>query len=819
MAGNRKLDERELLAAIMAKEGRAYGYGDGALAITRADAIRSFLAKIDITVPEGRSAIQSTDVRDTVLWLMPQILRTIFSGDEMVRFNPLSPQDEGQAKQETEFVNWVMLERNDAFREFSAFVQDALLVGTGYAKVWWETREDVLVERYFGKSDDELAMLMDDEDVEVSEHTERVDEDALAAQRQQLQGLQAQMAQVAQAAAQDPNAAQQLQQMQAQYDALRKQPKPKLHDLVLRRKRKIEYAKYTAIPPEEIMVGAESRHVPAQDLTFIQHRSEKSLSDIRQMGYEVPDDIGDWFGDTDPRYSQEELARNRYATEYMPHDNMDAADPASRHVVLRESWIRIDWDGDGIAELRRVTHVGFKVLLNEETDHVPIVPFVAIPLAHRHHGIGMYEILRDLTLARQEIIRSYIDGLKAQVRPRMALDQQRTNIDDLLVARANGLVRVQGDPQSALMPLPVAPVGDMAMQGLQWMDQWQATATGINPQMTAGQSIDAAALNETALGMSQQLSMALARVENITRSLVDGVRDLVQLIHALTLKHASKADHIKLNNQWVLVDPRTWVKRDSMTVTVGLGSGTREMRAQQLMTFINLLTDKVAPTGAANAQNLYNATARLVNELGYRNADEFVTNPAQNPPAPPPEDPLVQAQKIKSQSDQTIKQAELRSKQGEAAQKFQIEQATLQADISRKEREAQIQAELEREKARIAAEKDVTVARIKAEIDAQTQIQVEQLRMQAQGIPQQNMMMHEAHQQNVQATVQAIQDMGRMLESILAETQRKSRARVVRDARGRVSHTVDEQGNPISVFERDQNGRVVGVMPAPGGVQ
>lgn len=814
MAGNRKLDERELLAAIMAKEGRAYGYGDGALAITRADAIRSFLAKIDITVPEGRSAIQSTDVRDTVLWLMPQILRTIFSGDEMVRFNPLSPQDEGQAKQETEFVNWVMLERNDAFREFSAFVQDALLVGTGYAKVWWETREDVLVERYFGKSDDELAMLMDDEDVEVSEHTERVDEDALAAQQQQLQGLQAQMAQVAQAAAQDPNAAQQLQQMQAQYDALRKQPKPKLHDLVLRRKRKIEYAKYTAIPPEEIMVGAESRHVPAQDLTFIQHRSEKSLSDIRQMGYEVPDDIGDWFGDTDPRYSQEELARNRYATEYMPHDNHDAADPASRHVVLRESWIRIDWDGDGIAELRRVTHVGFKVLLNEETDHVPIVPFVAIPLAHRHHGIGMYEILRDLTLARQEIIRSYIDGLKAQVRPRMALDQQRTNIDDLLVARANGLVRVQGDPQSALMPLPVAPVGDMAMQGLQWMDQWQATATGINPQMTAGQSIDAAALNETALGMSQQLSMALARVENITRSLVDGVRDLVQLIHALTLKHASKADHIKLNNQWVLVDPRTWVKRDSMTVTVGLGSGTREMRAQQLMTFINLMADKIAPTGAANAQNFYNATARLANELGYRNADEFVTNPAQNPPGPPPEDPLVQAQKIKSQSDQTIKQAELQAKQGEAQQTAQLEQAKMQAQTQQKAQEAQIQAALEERKAQIAAEAQIAVARIKAEIDAQTTLQVEQMKMQGAGMGEQNDALHQQNQASIQQMIDAIQQVTQTVQSLAGEHARRASGKVVRDKTGRVAGLADASGQMISVIERGPDGRLAGVRPA-----
>lgn len=817
MATNRKLDERELLAAIMAKEGRAYGYGDGALAITRADAIRTFLTKVDPTVPEGRSAIQSTDVRDTVLWIMPQVLRTIFSGDELVRFNPLAPEDEPKAKQETEFVNWVMLERNDAFREFSSFVQDALLVGTGYAKVWWETRSDVLVERYFGKSDDELAMLMEDEDVEVAEHDARPDEQAQEAIEQQVQQLQQQLMQAQQAAQTDPGAAQAVQQITDQIKQLSAQ-KPQLHDVVVRRKKVTEYARYTAVPPEEIMVGAEARHVPAQDLTFIQHRAEKSLSDLRQMGYEIPDDIGDWYGDTDPRYSQEELARNRYATEYMPHDNQDAADPASRHVVLRETWLRIDWDGDGIAELRRVSHVGFKILLNEECDHIPIVPFVAIPLAHRHHGIGMYEILRDLTLARQEIMRSYIDGLKAQVRPRMALDAQRVNIDDLLVARANGLVRTQGTPGDALMSLPVAPVGDVAMQGLQWMDQWAASTTGINPQMTAGQSIDASALNQTALGMSQQLSMALTRVENITRSIADGVRDLVQLIHALTLKHSTKQEHVKINNQWLLVDPRSWVKRDTMTVTVGLGSGTREMRAQQLMALINLLTDKIAPTGAANAQNIYNATSRLANELGYRNADEFVSNPQQNPPGPPPEDPLVQAQKIKSQTDQTIKQAELQAEQQSAAQKFQIEQASMQAESQRKAQEMQMQAELERFKAQTTAQTQIEVARIKAEIDAQSALQIEQLKLGAAGIGQQNDEMHAGHQAGMQQVMQALQMLQATVQALAQEQARRASGKIVRDQRGRVAGLVDANGEMVSQIERDPAGRVAGIKPA-GSIQ
>lgn len=783
--------ESELISQIQAHEGRAYGWGDGVLAIARAEAIRRFLAKPYGNEQEGRSKIVSTDLRDTVLWIMPQVMRTLFASDQVCRFTPRGPEDEAAAKLETEYINYVMLERNNAYQAFAAFCQDALVSGNGYAKVWWDKRTDVQVEKYTHKSDDELAALMQDADVEVVQHTAYPDPAFRPPPQPPM--------------AMDPATGQPVM--------LPMPAAPMLHDVVVRRTRAVEFARYEAVPPEEILIGAESRNQPLQDVDFVQHRREVSLSELRQMGYDVPDDIADQFGDSDPRHSQEEIARNRFSSEYIPGAGDDAVGPAMRRVVYRETYLRVDFDGDGIGELRKVCHVGDTVLANDETDLIPIVSFVAIPFAHRHHGISHHELINDIAEARTEIMRAYLDGLKVNVRPRLAIDAARVNQNDLLVARPNGLVRTQGAPQESIMPLPVSDTGGMAMAGLQWLDAWRMDASGINQAMQSGQSVDAAALNRTALGMSQQLSMALARVENITRSLADGVRDLMLLMHAMTLKHSSKAEHVRLNNQWALIDPREWVKRADLTVTVALGSGTREMRAAQMQALVQQL-QQLAPLGIVTPQNLYAAVSRLVNELGLRNADEFVTNPAQQPPAPPPPpDPIVQAQQIKSQADMQIEQARLQAKAQDDARQAQLEQQNASLKVEMAQREAQLKAELERYKAQLASESAIQVAKVKAEIEAQTALQVEELRLRAKGIDAGMSASMDEYRASIQDIGATVAQMAAAVESIAREAARKASGRIVRDARGRVAGLADETGTLITAVERDENGRIAGVRP------
>ncbi len=67
----------------------------------------------------------------------------IFAGsDEVVRFEPVGPEDEAAAQQETDYVNHVFMQQNPGFMILYSFIKDALLSKVGIVKVWWEEREE-----------------------------------------------------------------------------------------------------------------------------------------------------------------------------------------------------------------------------------------------------------------------------------------------------------------------------------------------------------------------------------------------------------------------------------------------------------------------------------------------------------------------------------------------------------------------------------------------------------------------------------------------------------------------------------------------------
>src|SRR5882757_2263038 len=123
--------------------------------------------------PDGRSKAVSTDVADTIEGLMPTLMDIFTSGDEVVRFDPVGPEDVGPADQETEYVNHVFMQQNPGFIVLYSFIKDALLSKVGIVKVWWETREEHERETYYDLDDAAFAIISADPDVEIVEHTVR----------------------------------------------------------------------------------------------------------------------------------------------------------------------------------------------------------------------------------------------------------------------------------------------------------------------------------------------------------------------------------------------------------------------------------------------------------------------------------------------------------------------------------------------------------------------------------------------------------------------------------------------------------------------
>jgi hypothetical protein len=131
------------------------------LAEERADAMDYYLGNMakDMPAQDGRSRAVSTDVADTIEGLMPSLMDIFAGSDEVVRFEPVGPEDEEAAQQETDYVNHVFMQQNPGFMTLYSFIKDALLSKVGIVKVWWEESEEEERETYYDLSEEQFALL------------------------------------------------------------------------------------------------------------------------------------------------------------------------------------------------------------------------------------------------------------------------------------------------------------------------------------------------------------------------------------------------------------------------------------------------------------------------------------------------------------------------------------------------------------------------------------------------------------------------------------------------------------------------------------
>lgn len=690
-----KLTDAQLLAAIAAAEETALGVVNGQVSTDRADAVSRYYGKPYGDEVPGRSQVVSRDVADVVEGVVANVVKPFVGGDEVVRFNPIGPEDEKAAEQETDYVNFVALERNNGFIWLVSAIKDALLLRSGYIKGQWEVRTDQVTETYVGMTDEELALLVQDE-VEVIQHTGYPDPVAQAAAMMQ------------------PPADPAMAMMHGQQPGAQMPPPvPMLHDVKVKKIRPTEYVRIYPVPPDEILVGQTTREPSLQDTDFVQHRPMVTISWLRQAGYKVDD----YISDDDSGETEEELARQRFGTSGDIYDD-DVNDPSRRQVRFKETYIRIDKDGDGVAELRRVCSVGQNILSDEECDIVPIAAFAGVLVSHQHLGMSVYDLVEDLAKIKTALIRSYLDNRYLQNNGRYAVNSDSVNLDDFLVSRPGGVVRVMGNPAESVMPLIAPDTSTGALQGLEYLDSIREQRTGYT-RNSAG--IDNNALtNRTMGGMAMQLSQSQLRLEMIARTIAEtGARDVFRIIHALTLKHSTKAEKVQLKGKWATVNPREWVRRTDLSITIGLGTGTPEQQLAKLMGLAPLM-QQGQMLGLVGVTEAYNFAVEAFKLSGYKSSDRFIhappidpkTGQPQQPPQQPP--PEVQVAQMKMQSDQQALQAKM---QGEA-QKFQAEaqfkrqELQMQAALKQKEQEAALIVQQQND------QRDAQAQALKAQMDA-----------------------------------------------------------------------------------------------------
>src|ERR1700756_612459 len=156
-----KMHTDDLKAMLASQKANALSAINSAeLSAERERAMEYYLGNMpDLPAQDGRSSAVSSDVADTVEGLMPSLMDIFAGSDEVVRFEPVGPEDEAAAAQETDYVNHVFMQQNPGFMVLYSFIKDALLSKVGIVKVWWEEREEESRETYYDLTEDQFALL------------------------------------------------------------------------------------------------------------------------------------------------------------------------------------------------------------------------------------------------------------------------------------------------------------------------------------------------------------------------------------------------------------------------------------------------------------------------------------------------------------------------------------------------------------------------------------------------------------------------------------------------------------------------------------
>ena len=647
----------------------------------RQEALEYYRGEIkDLPTKAGRSSVVSRDIRVNVKKVMPSIMRTLFGGGGVVKYLPVGQDDEQGAEQATDYVNHVTVGEADVKRACHDAIQDAILIKTGILK-WSAYRErKVTIQDYTDQPDDAVVGLFDDPKNEILDHVKEPETDP---------------------------------------DLLALDPTAKRHTFRLRRVTEKVCPRIEAVPRGSFLISADAESIEEAEL--VGEEQMFSRSKLVGMGY---DRDAVWaLARHDGKDDDDDDRKGADA-----YDVRAETRKATQVVRVWEIYIRIDLDGDGVAELHRL-HFGERaghggtaetqehiVLALEPVDEAPYAEVVIERDAHEFEGHSLSEDLTDVQRVKTALTRAALDNLYAHNNPRPVVNLSAVANPENLTKWSFGepIVLNEGyNPGDVLDWQAVPFVADKSFAMLEYMDGVARDRTGITD---ASGGLDADSLHNTSATAANLMSESgIATADSIVRSIAEGgLKRAFRGLLRLVIAHADGERTVRMKGEWVTYDPRVWNVDMDCEVNVGLGGGSRERDMMMLQTVYGLQKEVVAAFGPDNPfvkpEQLYNTFEKIVETAGFPSALPFFTKPDPEEVAakmeaaknkPDPEERKVQAQI-------QIEQAKMEfGREKEAAQMdadLKVKMAELEKEgIARRE---ELQAEMLKEDQRLAFERE-----------------------------------------------------------------------------------------------------------------
>lgn len=598
---------------------------------------------------EGRSQVVTRDVAEVVDYMTVSVLRTMVSGDKVVEFEA---DDDDMAAEATYVISRQFMTKQRGYQVLHDSLKAGLLEKTGVVKTFVE--EQPPKRKVVELPAEGLAMLAQ-------------------------QGI-------------EPIEAEALDETETMWRVAYLEPQPpRILDL--------------AVPNEELLAADDD---PLDDNFYVAHKTGKTISELREMGFVVDDDIGG--GDSGP---DDNLAQARN-----PSGRWDGSERsgAARKVWLLEEYVRYDLNGDGVLESLCVHRVGNDILSVEEVDEHPFEDWCPFPMPHRRVGQSLADKCVDIQLVRSILLRQALDNLYLSNAPRTLVHEQGMSdntIDDLLTVRPGGLVRWAGSNEPKPLTTPFV-AGD-AFNAMEVLSGEKETRTGIT---RLNQGLDADTLNKTATGTALMQAQGQQIEEYIARNYAEFIGRVFLKRYRL-MRRLGKPFAMKIDGEMRMVDPSKWPEDVDIMVRVGLGSGRKEQRLQYRSMLLEIQKEAMlAGLEIVNEDGIYNSAKGLVADANLGNVNDYFVDPASlqqtdenGNPVPKPEKP--DPEMVKVQAEAQAKQAEIEGKRQDAALTAQLKREEAAARIQLLREDASARLEFDRQK----AVEEATLAREKMQFE------------------------------------------------------------------------------------------------------
>ncbi len=713
----KEISDPQLRSLLSNQINNALGYLGGNLSQARRKSLEYYLGDKLGTEIDGRSQVVSTDVADTIESILPNLLRVFTASDKVVRCEPITAEDVPLAEQATAYLNHVFYKDNNGFQLLYNFFKDALIEKNGFLKIYYDESEKVEFETYKNLSKADKDALNDTKDeIEVIEEEQYEDESAKEDYEKLLKQYQARGVDTTQV----------------------QEPDFTLYNCKIKRTRKHGKIKIESVPPEEFLIDRNAKSI--DDADFVSHKVLVSRSDLVAMGYDE-EEVKNLPRSDEDIYNTEDIVRQRNVDEYPVNYSTD---PSTEKVLIYESYVKYDYDEDGIAELRKIVSAGddgSMVLENMPCDNVPFVTITPIPMPHRFYGRSLSELVEDIQLMKSTVMRQLLDNMYLTNNNRVAVMDGMVNMDDLLTSRPGGVVRTKQPPNQVMQPLQAQPISQQAFPLLSYLDSVREVRTGISKQI---QGLDPDTLNaKTATGVNALMTQTQMRSELVARIFAEtGVKDLFSKIFELMVKYQDKERIVMLNNTFVPVKPTEWKDKFNISIVVGLGTGSKE---QQILLLNNILERQLQAfqlqggkeMPMVTLKNMYNTLSKIIENAGLKNVESYFVDPEVGkqlmpPPSPPPLTPIEKIEFTRIDAENKRKIADLELQYQELVQKSQEMALDFEAKI--KDMALKYNTQLDTAKIKADADLDKMMMAGQSKILEQAQKSANMFSQQVQGL-------------------------------------------------------------------------------------